>query len=514
MNGAPLFSNPSTSIEHPGLLAADANDVTLLANAHPASWINPKPAQRYDLVVLGGGAAGLAAVMAAAQLGARVALLERDLLGGTSLNTGSVPSKALLRSAQAAAECRRAGDFGIRVEGVSVDFPAVMDRLRRLRADLSRHISAIQLRDIGVDVYLGAGGFTGKDRIEVAGQSLTFNRALIATGAAPVLAPIPGLAESGCLTTATVFALTELPRRLAVIGAGPVGCELGQAFARLGSGVTLLSQYAGILPREDEAVANLVQASMSADGVRVIDLCAVTSVEQRDVDKVLNLSQADHVEALAVDAILAATGRSPNVEGLGLETAGVAFDPVHGVRVSDYLQTSNPQIYAAGDCCSRFEFTHAAEAMAWIAVTNALARGRARVSALTIPWCTYTDPELARVGPELGELADMGQRIEVVELPFEEIDRAVIAGEKGLLKIYVGAGTDQILGAAAACRNAGELISELTLAMSAKIGLSELARAVHPYPTLAEAIRKAAEAYERERLTPDRKKWPGRWLRS
>ncbi len=278
-----------------------------------------------------------------------------------------------------------------------VDFAAVMERMRRLRADISPHDSAARFRDLGVDVFLGKGQFTGPDTLAVAGQTLRFRRAVIATGACAERPPIAGLSEAAFLTNENVFALTELPPRLAVVGAGPVGCELAQAFARFGAQVFLVGRQPQVLPREDPQAATLVQQALARDGVRLLLGASVRAVDVRPEGKLLRIESVDSPEVV-VDAILVAAGRKPNVDGLHLEAAGVAYDADAGVTVNDRLRTTNPRIFAAGDICSRYQFTHAADALARIAIQNALFYGRARASALTIPWCTYTDPEVAHVG--------------------------------------------------------------------------------------------------------------------
>src|SRR5437660_2010817 len=413
------------------VLPDDLHNQTLVANVHPRNWVNPRPAPRYNLVVLGAGTAGLVAAAGAAGLGARVALVEKHLLGGDCLNVGCVPSKGLIRASRAAADVRDAGDFGINVPaGVRVDFPAVMDRMRRLRAQISVNDSAWRFRDLGVDVFLGEGHFTGRDTVEVAGTTpLRFKKAAIATGTRPAVPPIPGLMEAGYLTNESIFTLTTLPNRLAVIGAGPIGCELAQAFARFGSRVALLANQPQILVKEDREAARRIEKEFVRDGLNLILDCKVVKVEVQGADKVLTIERAGTREELRVDQILAATGRTVNVEGLNLEAAGVAYDKRAGVLVDDRLQTSNKRIFAAGDICSRYKFTHAADALARIVIRNSLFLGRARASALTIPWCTYTDPEIAHVGVSEKEAQKLGIEIQTFVQEFHEVDRAILDGD-------------------------------------------------------------------------------------
>ena len=499
----------------PIALPEDAYNRTLVANVHPRDWTNPEPASGYNLVVLGGGTAGLITAAGAAGLGAKVALVEREHLGGDCLNVGCVPSKALLRAARAAADVRDAGQYGVEVPpGTRVNFPAVMERMRRLRSEISPHDSARRYRDeLGVDVFLGGGRFVDSDSVEVDGRHLRFRRAVIATGARALPLPIPGLAEAGYLTNETVFSLTELPKRLAVIGAGPIGCELAQAFARFGSQVTLLEVMPRILIREDKDAAALIQAALIRDGVSLVLGCQITGVDRVGQGTVLQVEKNGQGEEVRVDAVLLGVGRAPNVEGLNLEAVGVEFDTKQGVKVNDRLQTTNPRIYAAGDICSPYKFTHMADALARVVIQNTLFVGRAKASALTVPWCTYTDPEIAHVGRYEHEAEKQGIAIQTFHQEMEQVDRAVLDGDTDcFVKIHTKGGTDTILGATIVTRHAGEMISELTLAMVGGLGLGTLARTIHTYPTQAEAIKRAADAYNRTRLTPRVKSLFTKWL--
>lgn len=496
------------------ILPADVYNRQLLDNVHPNGWVNPRPGGRYNLVVIGGGTAGLISASGAAGLGAKVALVEREFLGGDCLNVGCVPSKALIRASRAFADVRDAGEFGVSVPpGASVDFPAAMERMRRLRASISPADSAARYRDLGVDVFLGSGRFSGRDTLDVDGQSLRFSRAVIATGARAARPSAPGLDEAGYLTNETVFSLTSLPRRMAVIGAGPIGCELAQAFARFGSEVHLLSNGPKILPREDDDAVELLHRALVRDGIRLQLDSRVMGASIQAGEKVLQIQQGARISELRVDAILIGVGRQPNVEGLNLEAAGVVYDRHEGVNVNDRLQTSNHRIFAAGDICSRYKFTHAADAMARIAIQNALFLGRAKASRLVIPWCTYTDPEIAHVGLYEHEAQERGIAVRTFVQELRHVDRAILDGEtEGFVKVHVRAGGDRIVGATIVARHAGEMISELTLAMTAGVGLGTLARTIHPYPTQSEAIKRAADAYNRTRLTPAVKRLFERWL--
>ncbi|MGE0464718.1 MAG: mercuric reductase [Vicinamibacterales bacterium] len=486
----------------PGLLAADDHDRRLVSLVHPPDWVNPDPPGTYNLVVIGGGTAGLVSAAGAAGLGARVALVERRLLGGDCLNYGCVPSKALIRAGRAVADARQAALFGlVRPQDDGVDFPSVMNRMRALRADIGAHDSARRFRDLGVDVYLGDAHFAGRDAIEVGGRRLRFSRAVIATGARPAAPSISGLTETGYLTNETLFGLTALPRRLAVVGAGPIGCEMAQAFARFGSVVTIVSLDPTILPREDPDAARVVQSQLEREGIRFLLGARLTTVERTPGGKRLHVERVQSAESLEADEILIAVGRAPNVEGLGLETAGVAFTP-RGVTVSDTLQTTNPRIYAAGDVCSAYQFTHAADAMARIVIQNALFFGRRKASALAMPWCTYTDPEVAHVGLAEAEARSRGHRVQTLDVGLEDVDRAILDGDRhGFARLHVDS-RGRILGGTIVAGHAGEMIGELALAITAGLGAAALSSTIHPYPTQAEVLRKLGDAYRRSKVTP------------
>jgi len=336
---------------------------------------------------------------------------------------------------------------------------------------------------------------------------------VIATGARAAAPPIPGLAAAGYLTNETVFALTERPQRLAVIGAGPLGCELAQAFARFGSQVSLLEMAPQLLGREDPDAAQRVATALRRDGVEIHLGCTIPNVERASTDKVLHLVAHGRSSPLPVDEIFVGTGRAANVADLGLDAAGVAFDSTRGIQVNDWLQTTNRRIYAAGDVCSPYKFTHMADAQARIVIRNALFGGRAKASALTIPWCTYTDPEVAHVGLSARAAAARGIAVQTFVQELADVDRAVLDGETdGCVKVHVRRGSDRLVGATIVARHAGEMLSELTLAMSRGIGVASLAQVIHPYPTQALAFQRLGDAYNRTRLTPVVKTLFERWL--
>ncbi len=498
----------------PSIAPQDAYERERLDNLHPAGWRNPRPAARYTLAVVGAGTAGLVAAQAAAALGAKVALIECGLLGGDCLNVGCIPSKAIIRPSRLYAEMRNADQYGAHSPAdIRVVFPAVMQRMRGVRARISRADSARRLIAAGVDVFFGHACFSGTDAVTVDGATLRFNKALIATGARPDTPSIPGLAQAGYLTNESIFDLTELPRRLLVMGGGPLGCELAQAFCRLGAQTTIAQTKPLFLPREERDAAQILSDAFARDGIDVRLNTKAVNVRVEHGEKLVDLVSDDFKSTVAVDAILTGTGRVPNVEGLNLEAAGVDYDTTDGIRVDDFLRTSNRRIYAAGDVCLEHKFTHTADASARIVVRNALFLGRQRVSALTIPWCTYTDPEIAHVGLYVRQARERDIPVKTFTIPMHDVDRAILDGEEvGFVKIHLKERTDRILGATIVARHAGEMINELTLAMVAGIGLRTVARVIHAFPTQAEAIKQAADAYTRTRLTPMIQMLLRRWI--
>jgi pyruvate/2-oxoglutarate dehydrogenase complex dihydrolipoamide dehydrogenase (E3) component len=495
----------------------DEYNQRLVSYVHPPDWVNPKPASCYDLVVIGAGTAGLVVAAGAAGLGLglKVALIEKHLMGGDCLNVGCVPSKCMIRSSRVVAEIGEAKNYGVHVpEEISVDFPAVMQRMRRIRARMSPHDSAERFQQLGVDVFLGSGRFLSDNTIEVGSETLRFKKAVIATGARAVRLSIEGMEEAGYLTNESVFSLTERPRRIALIGGGPLDCELAQAFRRLGSEVVLFHRSSHILNKEDADAAEIVQKVFIREGIRLILGSEVKRVVKSSEGKTVYFTHQGQEESITVDEILVGVGRAPNVEGLNLAGVGVEYDQKQGVKVNDYLQTTNPRIYAAGDICMNWKFTHAADAAARIVIKNTLfspfGLGRSKLSSLVMPWVTYTDPEVAHVGLYEREAREKGIEVEAIAIPLSQVDRAIADGEEeGFVKILHRKGSDQILGATIVARHAGEMISEVTTAIVGKVGLSQLSGVIHPYPTQAEAIKKAADAYRRTLLTPNTKRFLG-----
>ncbi len=491
----------------------DEHNAALRDNVHPADWQNPEPRSPCPLVVIGAGTAGLVTAAGAASLGARVTLIERELMGGDCLNVGCVPSKALIQSGRVLAELRDASPFGIQINGpVKFDFATAMRRMRQLRARISQADSAQRFTDLGVNVCFGQARFTGPNTLEVVSsdgrcQPIPFKKAVIATGARAAAPPIDGLDQVAYLTNENVFSLTELPARLGIIGAGPIGVELAQTFARFGSQVTLFERSDHILDREDRDASTIINHQLQQDGVTIRLKCnrqKLVSIKDGQV-RITGDSQAGNYN-IVVDKLLIAAGRQPNVDGLNLEAAGVRYDP-KGVQVNDWMQTANRRIFAAGDIASRYQFTHAADFMARIVIQNALFSigpfGKRKVSRLLIPWTTYTTPEVAHVGMYEHEALDRGISVNTFVQSFSENDRAILEGaEIGFVKVHVKEGTDKIVGATIVGKNAGDLISELTLAMQNGIGLSQIGSTIHPYPTQADAIRRLGDQYNKTRLTP------------
>jgi pyruvate/2-oxoglutarate dehydrogenase complex dihydrolipoamide dehydrogenase (E3) component len=468
----------------------------------PAGWQNPPSQGTYDFVVIGGGTAGLVNAVGAAGLGARVALVERDRLGGDCLNTGCVPSKAILRTARAIGELRHAGALGIRVTGADIDFPAVMRRMRERRAALAVNDSAERLSRLGVQVFFGDAAFTGAREIAVGSRTLRFTRAAIATGSRPAVPPIDGLSNIPYLTNETVFDLTERPDRLLVIGGGAIGCELSQAFARLGSRVTVFDQAPRLLANDDADASAIVQRVLASDGVQFELGVVITRVASRDGATIVHFRRSldGPQEEAAGEGLLLATGRTPNIEGLDLPRAGIHAGP-RGIVVDDRLRTSNRRVYAAGDVCSRLQFTHVADATARIAIQNALFFGRRKVSSLTIPWCTYTDPEVAHVGLSAEDAAKRRPDVQTISVPLSEVDRAVLDDEtEGFVRVHHDRG--RVLGCTIVAARAGEMIGQVSYAMARRATLNEFASTIYAYPTQVEALRKAGDAYRRTRLTP------------
>jgi pyruvate/2-oxoglutarate dehydrogenase complex dihydrolipoamide dehydrogenase (E3) component len=479
------------------LFPADVHNQKTIRQGHPPDWINREGGD-YDLVVLGGGPAGLVAAMTAAAGGHRVAMTEQRLTGGTCVNFGCTPSKALIRCARAVHDAGRGAEFGFQLDGPPrTDFGAVMERVRRMRSLSSASDAVLAVEKTGAEVYLGHTRFTAPNVVEVDGRQLRFRKAVIATGSDPVVPPIDGLQTGEYLTNESVFSLTELPARLVVIGGGPVACELAQAFGRLGSEVDLVSVTENLLPQDEPEAGELIRRRFEREGLRLhLGFKAVRAGSGR-----LTVQGPAGTRELPYDALLLGTGRKANVEGLGLEAAGVRLGR-DGVEVDEYLRTSNPDIYAAGDVGFPQKFTHAAMATARLGVANALDGANRRARELVIPHCTYTDPEVAEVGLTPRQAREEGIPVDDYGLELVKVERAFIDGEEeGFAAIHVRRGSGEIVGATLVAAHAGEMISELTLAITHKLPLEALAETVHCYPTQVEVFERIALDYASTRKT-------------
>ncbi len=468
-----------------------------LHRVRPPRWANPAPQPRYDLVVIGGGPAGQSAALLAAQSGHRVALIERAELGGNSLNAGSIPSKVLVRSGrayEAIANSQRCG--GPPCVPPPADFRAVMQRMRAIRGRIAERYSAARLTDMGIDVFFGQAEFAGPSLIQVQALNLHFTKALIATGSSPMGADIPGLQSTGYLTSTALFQLDRLPRRLAIIGGGPLGCEMAQAFAHFGSRVTILQDQPKFLPCEERDAAELLSLSLARSGVEIRLNTTIAAVRRENSEKLIDAESAGDRYTLAVDEILVSVGRRGNSSALQIAAAGVVRHADGRIETDDFLRTSNPAVYAAGDVCMRHRFVNVAEASAEIAVRNALLQAEMSHYAIVAPRCTYCDPEIAHIGMHIWDAHRQSIPVHTYTILMQDVDRAITDGrDEGFLKIHVRAGTDQIIGASIVASRASEMINEMAIIMHAKVGMRALAQIKHTYPSQSDAIRLAARAY-------------------
>ena len=469
-----------------------------------ARWTKPASFER-NLVVIGAGSGGLVSAYIAAVVKAKVALVEGHKMGGDCLNYGCVPSKALIRSAKAVKQLQQAEALGIRGAQGEVDFAAVMRRVHAVIRDIEPHDSVSRYTSLGVEVLQGHARITSPWTVDVAlpdgtQQTLTTRNIVIATGSSPFVPALPGLKEAGYLTSDTVWNLTELPKRLLVLGGGPVGCELSQSFARLGSQVTQVEMAARIMLREDPEVSELVAASLRADGVRLLTGYEALRVEVVNGEKRLIVQHGAAKMTIPFDQLLCAVGRSPRVTGYGLEELGILLTARKTIRTNAYLQTNYPNIYAVGDVAGPFQFTHTAAHQAWYAAVNALF-GRFKnfkVDYSVIPWATFTDPEVARVGLSETEAREQGIPVEVTRYGIEDLDRAIADGTAhGFVKVLTVPGKDKILGATIVGEHAADLLAEYVLAMKHGLGLNKILSTIHTYPTLSEANKYAAGEWKR-----------------
>lgn len=465
---------------------------------------NRRP-RRFDanLVVIGAGAAGLVTAYVAAAARARVVLVEGARMGGDCLNSGCVPSKALIRSARVAAELRRAGEFGLGAARVEADLARIMARIGAVIARIEPHDSVERYTALGVECVRGHARLRSPWEVQVDGRVITTRAIVLATGGEPALPPLPGLADLGCLTSDNLWQLRELPRRLAILGGGPIGCEMAQAFARLGSQVTLIETLPRLLSREDPEVGVAIAACLGHDGVRVLTGAQVRAVRGSGGAGHLDVVHDGHNEAIAFDRLLVATGRRARTAGLGLEALGIGLNANGTIRVDDYLQTTCPGVYACGDVAGPYQLTHAGAHQAWYCATNALFGGlrRFRVDYSALPWAVFTDPEVARVGLNEAQAAERGIPVEVTRYGLHDLDRAIADGAaEGFVKVLTPPRSDRILGVAIVGPHAGETLAEFVLAMRHGLGLRKVLGTVHSYPTLAESNRMVAGAWQRAHL--------------
>jgi pyruvate/2-oxoglutarate dehydrogenase complex dihydrolipoamide dehydrogenase (E3) component len=469
-----------------------------------AKWTKPANFDR-NLVVIGAGAGGLVSAYIAAAVKARVTLIEGHKMGGDCLNYGCVPSKALIRSAKLAKQLARADQFGFKNVRAEVDFAAVMQRVHAVIRDIEPHDSIDRYTRLGVEVLQGHARITTPWSVQVtladgSSQTLTTRNIIIAAGASPFVPPIPGIQETGFLTSDTLWELTSLPRRLLVLGGGPIGCELAQSFARLGSQVTQVEMAPRILVREDSEAAELVAAALRHDGVTLLTGHQAIRAEVINGEKRLIVKHNQNETALPFDALLCAVGRRPRVTGYGLEELGIPLTPAYTIETNQYLQTLYPNIYAVGDVAGPYQLTHAAAHQAWSAAVNALF-GRFKkfkVNYLALPWATFTDPEVARVGLSEAEATEKGVPFEVTRYSFDDLDRAIADGTAhGFIKVLTVPGKDKILGVTIVGEQAADLLAEYVLAMNQGLGLNKILGTVHTYPTLSEGNKYVAGEWKR-----------------
>ena len=464
-----------------------------------AGWDKPRHFDR-NLVVIGAGSAGLVSAYIGATVRAGVTLVEKHRMGGDCLNTGCVPSKALIRSAKLLDNLRRSREFGIREASADFDFADVMQRVQRVVKTIEPHDSVERYAGLGVDVVQGEARITSPWTVEVDGRSISTRAIVIATGARPFVPPVPGIEEVGYLTSDTLWELRELPPRLLVLGGGPIGCELTQAFARLGSKVTQVEMLPRLLIREDEEVSELVAERFRREGIDVRLGHKASAFRVEDGRKLLTAETADGETEIEFDALLVAVGRRANVEGFGLEALGIGTTRAGTVETDEHLATRYPNIYACGDVAGPFQFTHTAAHQAWFAAVNALFGGlkRFRADYRVIPWATFTEPEVARVGLNERDAEEQGVHYEVTRYGIDDLDRAIADEEAhGFVKVLTEPGRDRILGVTIVGEHAGDLIAEYVLAMKHGIGLNKILGTIHIYPTLAEANKFAAGEWKR-----------------
>ena len=465
----------------------------------------------YNIIVIGGGSAGLVSAYIGSVVKAKVALIEKHQMGGDCLNTGCVPSKALIRTGKILSYIQRAQDFGLKSAQVDFEFPDVMGRVHQVIGKVAPHDSIERYTQLGVDCYTGAAKILSPHEVEVNGKILTTKNIIVATGARPAIPPIPGLDRVNYLTTDTIWNLNKLPKKLMVMGGGPIGCELSQCFARLGSEVTLVEMGSDLLIREDEEASRLVRQKFLADGVDVRLNSKCKEVVVQDGKNYMLVEKDDATEEVEFDHLLVAVGRAANARGFGLEDIGVQLGPRGTVEVDQYLRTTtHDNIYACGDVAGPYQFTHTAAHQAWYCAVNALFSPfkKFKVDYSVIPWCTFTDPEVARVGLNEKEAKEKGIPYDVATYGIDDLDRAIADSEdRGYVKVLTPPGKDKILGVTIAGYHAGDLIAEYVLAMKHGLGLNKILGTIHIYPTLAEANKYAAGIWKKDHAPTGLLKW-------
>jgi dihydrolipoamide dehydrogenase len=454
-----------------------------------------------NLIVIGAGSAGLVSALIAATVNAKVTLIEKHKMGGDCLNTGCVPSKALIKSAKVASLIKRSGEFGIQVSESNVDFPAVMGRIQSIIKTIEPHDSVERFESLGVECIEGEAKITSPWSVEINQKTLTAKNIIIATGAGPFVPPIKGIENIDCLTSDNLWQIREQPKRLLVLGGGPIGCELSQAFARLGSIVTQVEMAPRIMAREDEDVSKLITEKFIQEGVDVKTNHKAKEFIKKDNKTILVCENDGQDVEIEFDSLLVAVGRKANTSGFGLEELGIELNSQGTIKVNEYLQSSIPSIYACGDVAGPYQFTHTASHQAWYASVNSLFGRVKRFKAdySVIPWATFTDPEVARVGLNEQEAKEKNISYETSYFKLDELDRALTEDEtEGFIKVLTIPGKDKILGATIVGDHAGELITEYITAMKHKTGLNKILGTIHIYPTLSEANKYAAGVWKKE----------------
>ncbi len=477
-------------------------------------YIRPKQFDN-NLIVIGGGSAGLIAALIASTVKAKVTLIERDRMGGDCLNTGCVPSKTLIRSASIAQNIREAGLYGLADTEVRIEFGAVMRRVHGAIKTIEPHDSVERFTELGVNCIQGNARLLDPWTVKISTpggeETVTGRNIVLASGAQPLVPPIPGLSDVEALTSDNLWQLEELPERLVVMGAGPIGCELAQSFQRLGSRVTLVDMAERILPREDPDVSEILHQRLSEEGINILTGQLARSVNASSKCLLTEASSGADGHEIPFDEILVALGRKAHTAGMGLETLGIEVNANGTVSVDRFMRTAQPNIFACGDVAGPYQFTHMASHQAWYAAVNALF-GRLKKFAVNyrvVPWATYTDPEVARVGLSEEEAKEQGIAVEITRFPLSELDRAVTESQTtGFIKVLTVPGKDRILGAVIVAPHAGELISEYVMAMTHKIGLKKIMGTIHIYPTYAE-LNKFAASQWRKNHAPN---WAMPWL--